>query len=118
MNYNLILWGHLSNSVFKTQKRILRVISVSKYNAHTDPLFKQLNILKLEDMYSLAKYKFYYKIVKNRLPPFFLSLKPQRVSDSHNHNTRQSADFVIPRIKHKFASHTIRYSIPGNQSCP
>ena len=33
------------------QKKAIRIITKSRYNAHTSPLFKNLNILKLDDLY-------------------------------------------------------------------
>ena len=35
----------------------LRVISLNKYNAHTDPIFTNLNILKLNDIFVLNQLK-------------------------------------------------------------
>ena len=32
------------------RKKVLRIITLSKYNAHTDPLFKSLDLLKLYDI--------------------------------------------------------------------
>ena len=37
------------------------MISCSKYNAHTEPLFKSLNLLKVEDIFKIKILKFYYK---------------------------------------------------------
>ncbi len=33
----------------------------SKYNAHTDPIFKKEKLLKLRDIIKLQELKFYYK---------------------------------------------------------
>ena len=35
------------------QRKALRLVAMAKYNAHTDPLFKMYNILKLSDLVSL-----------------------------------------------------------------
>ena len=42
-------------------KKIVRIIINSNYFAHTDPLFKHLNILKLEDVTKLYVAKYMYK---------------------------------------------------------
>ena len=39
--------------MFKLPKRAIRIVANSKYNAHTDPLFKLHRILKLSDHYRL-----------------------------------------------------------------
>ena len=36
--------------MFKLQKRAIRIVANSKYNAHTEPLFKLFRILKLSDV--------------------------------------------------------------------
>ena len=47
LNYGILLWGFTGERIFKLQKKVLRMISLNKYNAHTDHIFKNLNILKL-----------------------------------------------------------------------
>ena len=37
------------------------MISCSEYNAHTEPLFKSLNFLKVEGIFKIKALKFYYK---------------------------------------------------------
>jgi len=61
IQYSLLAWGNKSKRVFKLQKRAVRLITCSKYNAHTEPLFKSLNLLKLDDIMILKTLKFYYK---------------------------------------------------------
>ncbi|ELT87915.1 hypothetical protein CAPTEDRAFT_201987 [Capitella teleta] len=62
LSYCIDVWGHCSQqlffSVFKTQKRALRIISFSKRLAHTEPLFKSFEILPLQAIYILALSKF------------------------------------------------------------
>ena len=52
-----MIWGGACVSVLKPlitqQKRTIRIICDADYYAHTDPLFKKLNILKIEDIYKL-----------------------------------------------------------------
>ncbi len=42
INYCIQAWGYENSSIFKLQKNAIRIISISKYNAHSEPLFKQL----------------------------------------------------------------------------
>ena len=46
----------------------------SKYNAHTDPLFKSLNFLNIDDLIKVYTLKFYFKLIHNDLPPYFNSI--------------------------------------------
>ena len=45
-NYSILVWGFESSWISKLQKRAVRMIPCSKYNAHTEPSFKSLNLLK------------------------------------------------------------------------
>ena len=40
INYAILLWGYNSERILKLQKKAMRIISLQKYNAHTEPLFK------------------------------------------------------------------------------
>ena len=53
--------------MFKLQKRVMRIITCSKYNTHSEPLFKELKLLKLEDIRKLQELKLYYKLVHRQL---------------------------------------------------
>ena len=50
LNYGILLWGSKTSRIFKIQKQAVRAITGSKYNAHTDPLFKSLNLLKIRNI--------------------------------------------------------------------
>ena len=56
------------------QKKCLRAITSSKLFAHTDPLFKAIIILKIEDIFTINKIKLYFKYIKGILPFYFQSL--------------------------------------------
>ena len=51
INYSTLVWGlAASERITKLQKKAVRLICREKYNAHTDTLFKKLNILKFNDI--------------------------------------------------------------------
>ena len=41
LNYGILAWGHLAKRLNLIQKRAVRILTASKYNSHTEPLFKQ-----------------------------------------------------------------------------
>ncbi len=43
------------------QKKAVRFVSKSKYNAHCNPLFSQLNVLKLQDLFQVSVSSFISK---------------------------------------------------------
>ncbi len=40
LNFGLLIWGFKCEKITKLQKKVVRILSLSKYNAHTEPLFK------------------------------------------------------------------------------
>ena len=71
INYGLLLWWNDQDRVNQLQKKAVRIVSGSQYLAHTEPLFKHLNILKAKDLYSLKLLKFYYNLSYGSLPSYF-----------------------------------------------
>ena len=53
MTYGLLLWGNRVEQVSKLKKKSIRLITGSEYLAHSEPLFKELELLKIEDLYKL-----------------------------------------------------------------
>ena len=95
LNYSLLAWGFDCNRVIKLQKKIIRIICASKYNAHTEPLFKQLGLLNIIDMMKHNVLKFYYKLKKNQVPAYFETYEIHTQEDIHGRATRYNQ--LIPR---------------------
>ena len=53
------------------QRKALRILTRSKYNVHTDPLFKKHNILKLSDLIQLNQTLFVRQYKNGKLPESF-----------------------------------------------
>ena len=53
------------------QKRAIRNINRAKYRAHTEPLFKSSQILKLTDSYEYQVTLFIFDFISNKLPISF-----------------------------------------------
>jgi len=57
LTYGLWIWGNTYSTTLKSlitlQKRAIRTISFSKPDEHSEPLFKELEILKLTDLVTL-----------------------------------------------------------------
>ena len=88
LNFSILLWGKNTKRILKLQKWAVRAITCSKYNAHTDPLFKKLNLLKITDIYKITALKFYYKFKNDLLPQSFLNIFTQNYP-THSYTTRQ-----------------------------
>ena len=92
----------------KLQKKSIRIICNAKYNAHTDPLFKELKILKLNDMFQLQCLKFYHKSLNNKLPCYFHEFISR---NTHRHNKRNT-HFSTPLYWTTSAQKRAKYFIP------
>ena len=53
ISYDLMVWGFSCNRIIKLQKKVIRIIYLAKYNAHTEPLSKKMCILIVTDMLKL-----------------------------------------------------------------
>ncbi len=68
LNFGILAWGFQCARLTKLLKKIIRILSRSKYNACTERIFKELKLLKLEDTIKLQELKLYYKYKNNKLP--------------------------------------------------
>lgn len=73
LSYGFSVWGHVINKaqhrkLFLLRKKCVGFNLNKNYNAHTDPLFKMLNIFKLEDMIDLELSNVGFKYYNNILP--------------------------------------------------
>lgn len=112
LSYGILVWGACAERLFKLQKKSVRIIVNAKYNAHTEPIFKSLSMLKISDVLLVQELKFYYKLENQMLPVSFTSLLTRNV-DVHNYNTRSSQNVRVPLSKHQFVRNAIRFRIPN-----
>ena len=115
--YGNILWGSTYTTHLKPlevmQKKIIRAITNSPYNAHTTSLFKLLKILKLHDIHTfcIAKKMFY-------------SHEDLCFATPHSYNTRNSSDarpsfqrLTTTQQSIKYVGPKVWNSIPSNVRC-
>ena len=98
--YGINIWGpSISkanlNLLVKSQKKIIRIVKNTRYNAHTDVIFKELGILKLSDIIDVELSKFMFKFNNNELPVALNNLF-QLNSEIHHYGTRNRNDPRVP----------------------
>ena len=81
----------------KIKKKAMWILTLSKYNSYTEPLFRKLHILKIDDLLKLHELKFYLKYMHQKLPAYLLNWKI--IPNIHNHST---TDIYLFRAKHEF----------------
>ena len=111
LNYCILLWGFSCDRIFKLQKKAVRVVCLARYNAHTDPLFKTLNLLQVPDILKLRSLKFYYRYLENKTPDYFNNIFAATIP-SHRYFTRHRNDSQVPIPSRNSTKHCIRYYLP------
>lgn len=110
INYGIIAWGHKSSKILQLQKKAVRIVTKSKFISHSEPLFKCLNLLKVDDVFKLQQLKFFYNYLHNNLPYYFQDLVFD--SSKHEYETRYKNKLQVKRVNHEFAKQNVLYSIP------
>jgi hypothetical protein len=111
--YPYLTWGNTChttlNPLFILQKKIVRLITFSDYNDHTNSLFLKLKIIKMYDLVHLVTamfmYDFHYGILPTSFDTFFLDIK-------HSHDTRlaSGSSYSIPKIRTNYGKYKVYWS--------
>ena len=70
LQFGITCWGFECNRLFKLQKCALIIMINSQYNAQTEPLYKDLKLLKLDGVFDIQCMNFFYKFTNNTLPKY------------------------------------------------
>ena len=119
INYCIMAWGYKGPRLLKIQKKkTVRIITLSGYSSHSEPLFKQLNMLKTADQLRLQELKFYFKYIHKNLHAYLLDWQFISNVNIHLHNTRTSSKIHTVRTKHEFAKKNLKYNLPHSINAP
>ena len=109
------VWGcaYESNlhSLVLLQKRIVRIITSSKYRDHSEPLIERLKLLKIGDINKYVLGKFMYRLYNNEVPTMFHAMF-QKVRSVHGYETRQSNHLFIPKVRTNLGKCKLSYRGP------
>ena len=112
ITYCLEVWGNANNtyicSLFKLQKRIVRIIDSANFRAHSEPILSKLDILPITKLFQYCILVFMYKYNNNLLPYIFKEFFIKNY-EIHDYPTRQHDKFHIPKAKTSFVKKTLRY---------
>jgi hypothetical protein len=92
------------NRIAKIQKKAVRIITHSRYNDHTAPLFANLAILPYEKIIEMSKLMFMHSIEYNYAPCAFANTWQKNSDRNTGHVLRNENDYAlpIPRIEFFF----------------
>ena len=113
LTYGILAWGFYHYRLEKIQNRIIRIISRSKYNAPTRPIFKDFELLTINDLFSLNCLRFLYNYKNKNLPTYFCELTYTPRSDILDYDTRYADLFDIESTRTVMAEKCIRVHL-GN----
>ena len=95
--------------LFILQKRALRIISNKPKFEASNPLCKELHVLKLHDLNSYLITNFMFKVYHGDVPSIFQDMFILN-SAIHSHNTRQHSELHVPRVCSNILKMSIRYA--------
>ena len=104
ISYGILIWGplitnwHLNRIVLQQKKAVRNVKNVA-YNAHTDPIFLELDVLKIDKLIELELLKLMYKVFSNKIAQPISKLFPPS-NTWHNYDTRHKNDPQFDQRRH------------------
>ena len=98
INYGSLVWGHAEGALDKIKKKAVRTITYSNYVAHSEPLLKELNLLKVKDLFELKILKFLFKLYHNTLPTYFNSYRSYLEKNCHSIYIASTSFTSAPRV--------------------
>ena len=111
LQFGITNWGFEWDRISKRQKRALRIMTNSRYNAHKEPLFKQLHLLKVKDIFEIQCLKCWYKYVNNKLPNYFRNIFTYN-HELHEIETRNHDRLHLYLTRNNGARNVLRHHIP------
>ena len=115
LQFGITNWGFEWDRISKLQKRTLRIMTNSRYNAHTEPLFKQFHLLKVKDIFDVQRLKFWYEFVNNELPSYFRNMFTYN-HELHDFETRNRDRLHLYQTRTSGARNVLKHHIPELQN--
>ncbi len=118
LTYALEIWSSTNPSFLQPlltkQKAAIRIIANKKYNDHTEPIFKTLSILPLNDLITHANLKFFHSYVYNYIPSAFVDTwtTNRHNRDNDDRLLRNDDEFFILRFRMDFIARLPLFNLP------
>ena len=116
LSYCIVVWGNSYkgklDTLFKLQKKALRICTGSVYNAHSAPLFLRLKTLNIFDLFkyhtALIGFQYFQDLLPKCISAMFSVNK-----HIHTHETRLRYVFHLWKVKTAFSKRSIRNTLPN-----
>ena len=113
LNYCSTIWGGSSTQLSKlkvAQKRCIRIITDSKYNQHTTPLFCRTKTLALEHIIELNNLKLGNRILRNIEPEEIRSIFPTKAETKTRSGNKILLE--VPKTATNYERRLPQYTVP------
>lgn len=115
LQYGILVWGltyeTYINPLFLLQKRVVKAISFAHFTSPSSPIFFDLKILKLHDLFKLKLLNFVYDCVNRNSPSCFHSFF-DFVGSVHQYGTRQATKndiYLTQKNTLQYGIRSVRY---------
>ena len=116
LQYGIVVWGltydvHIK-PIYLLQKRVVRAIAFEHFTSPSTPIFSDLKILKLQDLFQLKLLCFVYDCVNKNSPNCFRNFF-ESVSNVHQYGTRQASKndiFLTRKNTLQYGIRSVRFS--------
>ena len=115
--YGIIAWGNTYSTTLQPllilQKRAIRLMTFTSFHEPSSPIFRTLNIIKLDDLISYHIAVFMYRLNNSLLPSAFDAFF-SKVSEIHHYNTRSAAKrlYCLPKARTNYGKFNVRFQGP------
>lgn len=114
LNYCLLVWGNTTasniNKIHLLQKKAVRAICNSSYDAHTKPLFQKLGIRAAPDLYTYILTKRYNLGIKYNNT--FITKLSNLTRNHPRYETRHNETWYIPHARTNYGTQMLSYALP------
>jgi hypothetical protein len=100
------------NKLFLVQKKAIRTISQQNYNAHTAPLFRELNILPLHSQLQFSKSLLMHSIIYNYSPKSFKGIWTTNREQTEIYELRNNDQLTLPYPRIELFKRSPLYTLP------
>ena len=115
LTYGILIWGSTYKSYLNTlqllQNKAMLAITKQRWSDRITPIYRRLQVLKINDLYKLETAKFMHQFLDKSLPASFEKYFTH-TTFVHCHSTRTSErnDYFLPHFSTSRLQHSIRFS--------
>ena len=115
MNYGSLVWSLTTQkslgSVFRLQKKSIRIINFATFNQHTNPLLLDDRIIKFPDVIKLNQLMLVQQF-NNKILPRELENLMEHIANIHTRSSSNSGLFIPQISSTNFGSYSHKYMAP------